>query len=662
MAFKGLEDRFLANAKKLYAEGSTKDGSKDQPFLEWKPDDPNARETAHDTQLLPLGSQKRDLSRIGRFLKSNDGIVFLVRSEVLQTGNVFSETRIINPAFVLGSVIPGEHIPHPLTGQNAFAVRGDTTNVSPASLDPKIFSAGRLQVSTAKQVTANVVGTPGKSGLLSMLSLNSLKNVIGGIFSIADNGSLGVDQRPELNVDGDYFSVQLWKGFSKVNSTQSNLNSAAANLRIGNLKGALNSLKQAAKSFITGTPLGGIIPSNPLKADGRDSDSWEYDGRRYFFSNAADDERYLPNSIQFTADSQGHDRPSPHLGFLNRQPYTLDGLNVVQQVQATAFAAAKSRVPDITKGLRSAAGSVAQVASSVGLSFNQQALQNVKNQLAAVSPEAANANPAENHMRFPDLSLAQRYNTDERISFIRDTLDKQQASKFAYWQQNKPKLGFVESKNVNVGAVNNPDPRVYRGPGGYLQDSFNTQAVYDSTGDTVSAQTLSDIRQGAEDAILVIFYDFVNKKAVPFRAFISGLTQNVKPEISDTRYIGRIERNIVYAGVTRDVSFQLRVQAFSQAELDVVWQKVNYVTGLTFPAMYSNGYMVPPLVRLSLGDVYKDQPGYFTSLSSNIEDNTSWETRPDVGQLPHGVIMNIGFSIIETRQVRTGDQIFGPVN
>ena len=158
-----------------------------------------------------------------------------------------------------------------------------------------------------------------------------------------------------------------------------------------------------------------------------------------------------------------------------------------------------------------------------------------------------------------------------------------------------------------------------------------------------------------------MFFDYVNSKVIPFRAFITNIAENVNPIYTDTRYIGRVDRNVVYTGVLRKVSFTLKVFAFSGGEMDRIWTKINYLTGLCFPAMYDSfGFAVPPLVKLTIGDVYRDQPGYIESITHQIEDGTSWELQ-NGHQAPQGVTMQINFSIMEKTQLNAAN-IFSAIS
>lgn len=70
--------------------------------------------------------------------------------------------------------------------------------------------------------------------------------------------------------------------------------------------------------------------------------------------------------------------------------------------------------------------------------------------------------------------------------------------------------------------------------------------------------------------------------------------------------------------------------------------------------------MIPPFVKLTVGDVWRDQPGYLKSLSHTVEDGTSWEIIEN-NQAPHSIIMNVTFAILEKNQMDSGG-MFYPVS
>ena len=128
-----------------------------------------------------------------------------------------------------------------------------------------------------------------------------------------------------------------------------------------------------------------------------------------------------------------------------------------------------------------------------------------------------------------------------------------------------------------------------------------------------------------------------------FRAFLSSLKQNVRPEFNEQRYIGRTERFVTYGGARRSATLQFNIAAFSQDEIDQAWTRINYLTGLAFPLGVSDsGFMVPPLFRLTVGGIYENQPCYIENLDFDFLDETiTFDIDKEVSQ-----VINVNMSII----------------
>ena len=143
----------------------------------------------------------------------------------------------------------------------------------------------------------------------------------------------------------------------------------------------------------------------------------------------------------------------------------------------------------------------------------------------------------------------------------------------------------------------------------------------------------------SEDSDLIKFYfhDLVNNKYIPFRATVTGLNENLNADWTAIEYIGRADKLQSYKGFSRTLSFKFNVVANSIKELLPMWQRINYLVGLTKPANYTSGdqnnpsniysrFIIPPLVKITIGDMYKNQPGVIKSVGMNIPDNCVWET------------------------------------
>ena len=140
-----------------------------------------------------------------------------------------------------------------------------------------------------------------------------------------------------------------------------------------------------------------------------------------------------------------------------------------------------------------------------------------------------------------------------------------------------------------------------------------------------------------KDIIPFKFYDVYNEKHITFRAILTGITDNVTTEYNTERYIGRSENVHSYQGASRQVSFTFDVFPKTRQELPVLWEKINYLYGMCYPnyvPAYGGQAMVSPLTTLTIGNLYTDTPGYVSSVSLSIPNESTWEIEDNL-QLPH---------------------------
>lgn len=149
------------------------------------------------------------------------------------------------------------------------------------------------------------------------------------------------------------------------------------------------------------------------------------------------------------------------------------------------------------------------------------------------------------------------------------------------------------------------------------------------------------------DIIKFIFRDPDGTNPVYFRALLSSIKESIKPEFTDQRYVGRTERFVTYSGAKRGLSLSFNIVAFSQEEIEGMWSRVNYLSGLAFPKGVQNGFMVPPLFRMTIGGLYENQPCYVESLDYDFLDET---ITFDINQeVPFAINVSMQLSILEKR-------------
>lgn len=672
MAFTNLTERFEKKAKELYAPSANKmsDGAtRDEPYIERKPDNHHP-DLQHVSRLVPSNSIEIDLKRMTSFSKSNRGLLWYLDQQNLQSGNTFSETRIINPLFVLGNVAdPGLHIKRPLANATGEVLEGNIENVSPG-VSNEMGASGRLQRNTKEKINSLVVsGKPSSfySTLVKLIPANRTIQTISDILNVVNTGGiLGVDQRPEFDVynDGTYdtlYSVEVWKGLSKPDpfNPQDNIVKLGNALRHGNISAAGDQIKKAAeglKKTVSGIKgdlnslLKGKKPALGNRAQDANADrrgdptDHSMNGKRYFISGKDEVSGYLLT-------------PFANNGKLTISPSSID--TFVSNIQSVVGAlGGKLNTTESILGRNGFSEDSLRKASSF-LPIEKSLEHNLKTQSGQT---ATNENAiSQDQLRYEQMSLQWQYENDPelRIQQIKDALEMQKIN----WEESYTNItdrnaGFGGGVEPGRSVTINPTEK-YKFPSvpldtlgrrKYFFDKMNTSVGAIIDGDSkpnLSNSIINEQRSLAGTLVDFYFYDSINSKAIPFRSYLENISEQTTPKWFDTPFIGRTERFIVYSGAQRLVQFSFKTYAANEDELVTLWKRYNYLTSLCFPSKYDeNGFMVPPLVKLTLGDIYNNQPGYISSLTYTIDEGTSWEIDPG-SQVPMGFTINVVFNIVE---------------
>lgn len=154
-----------------------------------------------------------------------------------------------------------------------------------------------------------------------------------------------------------------------------------------------------------------------------------------------------------------------------------------------------------------------------------------------------------------------------------------------------------------------------------------------------------------KDFIKFRIRDAVNGKWIIFPAFITDISDNSAAEYNQFRYIGRADSVHVYQGYSRTISLGFSVVAFSKEDVPIIWEKINALKGLTLPT-YKPFYEtdaetrpVAPYIYLTIGDLFNNTPGYFSSVGISIPQRTTWEL-DDGLQYPHLCDVTLEFTFI----------------
>jgi hypothetical protein len=142
-----------------------------------------------------------------------------------------------------------------------------------------------------------------------------------------------------------------------------------------------------------------------------------------------------------------------------------------------------------------------------------------------------------------------------------------------------------------------------------------------------------------------------------FRAFIDSFDDNFSATWNPVKYSGRGDTLYNYQGFERSINMSFTVFAQSKAELIPMYRKLNYLASTLTPDYTGAGFMRGNLLRLTLGGYLYEQPGFITSLTYSIPEESPWEIGIDnngqydssVKELPHMIkVTGLTFTPIHT--------------
>lgn len=640
---------FQANSNSIYNKYSpftTYSIGPSQPFVYTKISDSTFSKnlTKYDTQAFPVGSTVRDLKRIGQYSVTGNGILYLGKQLLLQNNNAFNETRIYNPLSLLKAT------------------------ARPGSLGLIDYPKRHLETSGGllnffKDALLSTIGFETKDAEKPRIEGTALG--VGGVAYSNYAQSSGGARAGMLRLGTAKSSISMFESRWVTNPSQSGTNGGF----LANLGSALVS------------KLKSLIPStNPMGAfGGKESDTWRY---RPEYKTGHDGAYYA-----FLVDNSGFLKlkTPAYPMFYNG---TID-FNPTSEKRVSEFHKYAPAAPNGNGGEYQVARLYASPTDvkddTVGMYGNN--INNLYDKMLAA-------------IESPKLTVPQQRGSAERYSEVKD-----------YKGVSYPTYKDIPGKGSEgekFGSLMQKlaitlDDRMFAKVSDYKQnslanasDQYNSYDVIGGERNTIPTELLakSDEKQ-SQDLIFFYFYDLINKIYVPFRATITGLSDQHSADWEDISYIGRADKLFLYRGFSRDVNFGFAVYANSATEMLPMWNRVNYLVGLTRPSKYTgkatvtnesenvdtsgkeSRFIYPPMVTLRLGDLFYDQPCVVQSVSVTIPDDTNWEslrseeysyvasptTTIKVGtksrQLPMKVDVQVQLKLMEKRQSLGSDAHYG---
>ena len=216
-------------------------------------------------------------------------------------------------------------------------------------------------------------------------------------------------------------------------------------------------------------------------------------------------------------------------------------------------------------------------------------------------------------------------------------------------------------KLFDRGSKSKYEDESFEGGNKKANEFFNVKSEFSRTlqvrygGELGKTKKLDSNTELPKDFIKFRIRDVVNGRWIIFPAiFTSGITDSSQASYNSINYIGRPDAVHIYQNRTRSVSFGFRVVALNEEDIAVIWKKMNHLKGLTNPqfkqffsdtSTTDNTRPVAPIVNLTIGDMFVNTPGYFTSISVNVANSATWDTE-DGYQYPHVCDVSCEFTYI----------------
>lgn len=163
---------------------------------------------------------------------------------------------------------------------------------------------------------------------------------------------------------------------------------------------------------------------------------------------------------------------------------------------------------------------------------------------------------------------------------------------------------------------------------------------------------ISDIKSVGEDTnfdtnMFMSIEDIRNKKIIYLRPTFENISEDLQINNGDIQYFGRTEPFPNYENTTRSVTMSFKLYSDTPNEFLMMWKKMNFLNSLAYPTGIDT--MFSPLLRFSIGDLYKGVGGYLNTLNYLFSNSdVSWETEKGL-MAPKIIDVSMSFSILHDK-------------
>jgi hypothetical protein len=235
-------------------------------------------------------------------------------------------------------------------------------------------------------------------------------------------------------------------------------------------------------------------------------------------------------------------------------------------------------------------------------------------------------------------------------------------------KSNGQLVGNIDSVRDNLKSIggakslsNDPEFRGDRINAIDFQSNVSEAEIYGNTKDFIKFYFSDiDMVDSAKDEVIV------------FRATIKGLADTFQPGWSNIQVMGRPDGPALYSSFERNIAFNFTVAATSREELVPMWRKLNYLASYTMPIYSGGGRPSGVLCRMTIGDMFKNTPGFFTGMTISVNDEATWDLADDIDidsnkfsrvnkgakQLPNLIDVDVQFRILHDWRPQKGGRVY----
>jgi len=598
-----------------------------------------------------------DTTRLTKFALTPKGIIFNLKQTILQQQNARTKNRTYNPLGVLGSIIPAVHLPR-------HKVKDDYNNANDGKLE-KIYQRRIVQGINPGGV-AEVIGDAVDA---VVDAFRDPLNVVNSVQVLQSTKDRLRDLNPKVPTD---YKEQ----------TESRFSTEDDKLRNEPVPFSKDGREEESKVYKE-------LPNNQSESDELLKEKTqmvinkeELEGGNSIFSDKIDDIDYGDNRIPSSPTSYDLlEETKQDDGLINEKPYTEIERNIGQlrtdeekelydelpQNKSERIEVLKSKSVDnnlrnttipkqpVTDEVKSQIRNSPTVKSDVILDYNDIPSDKPSERLKSQTQMLTNKEELEG-----GNSIFNNINVDysgDFYSYLDSLQNDEQKSIFEY--DSGPKSGYPKSTVSNINVTKGDIKSVDIQEAELYNLGKGTIKTLDKNPYSVGVSNQLQVPYGGKfadlgtknlptDFIKFRIRDAVNGKWIIFPAFITNITDTVTPEWTTERYIGRPDNVHLYNGAARNVNFEFRVAAFTKQEIPIIQEKMNALMGLGWPTFKKilstddEERMVAPYIYLTIGDMFKNTPGYFNNITVTADESTTWEI-DDGLQIPHYFTVSLDF-------------------